>query len=101
MTEKRKPHYRLADIQRNLGTLTIWKSAIDGALAMGLQRAEINEVIASLTHRDFYKSMTTYHDHRVWMDVYHGQYEGTEIYIKFVEEKVVEFALTSFKKRFS
>ena len=29
-------------------------------------------VIASQTRRDFYKSMTTYADHRVWQDVYYA-----------------------------
>jgi hypothetical protein len=27
---------------------------------------------ASLSRREFYKSMTTYADHRVWQDVYHA-----------------------------
>jgi len=26
----------------------------------------------SLSRREFYKSMTTYADHRVWQDVYHA-----------------------------
>jgi motility quorum-sensing regulator/GCU-specific mRNA interferase toxin len=29
-------------------------------------------VVASLSRREFYKSMTTYFDHRVWQDVYHA-----------------------------
>ena len=29
-------------------------------------------VIAKLTRREFFKSMTTYADHRVWQDVYHA-----------------------------
>ena len=29
-------------------------------------------MIASLSRREFYKSMTTYADHRVWQDVYHA-----------------------------
>jgi motility quorum-sensing regulator/GCU-specific mRNA interferase toxin len=29
-------------------------------------------VVASLGRRDFFKSMTTYADHRVWQDVYHA-----------------------------
>jgi len=29
-------------------------------------------VIAALARRHFYKSMTTYADHRVWQDVYHA-----------------------------
>jgi motility quorum-sensing regulator/GCU-specific mRNA interferase toxin len=37
---------------------------------MGLTTAEMLAVIASLSRRDFRKSMTTYKDHRVWQDVY-------------------------------
>jgi hypothetical protein len=29
-------------------------------------------VIAALERSDFYKSMTTHADHRVWQDVYHA-----------------------------
>lgn len=39
---------------------------------MGLTTAEMLAVIASLSQLDFYKSMTTYADHRVWQDVYHA-----------------------------
>jgi motility quorum-sensing regulator/GCU-specific mRNA interferase toxin len=39
---------------------------------MGLTAAEMLAVIASLTRRNFYKSMTSYADHRVWQDVYHA-----------------------------
>ena len=39
---------------------------------MGLTTAEMLAVISSLSRRNFYKSMTTYADHRVWQDVYHA-----------------------------
>lgn len=39
---------------------------------MGLTTGEMLAVIAALTRRAFYKSMTTYADHRVWQDVYHA-----------------------------
>ncbi len=39
---------------------------------MGQTSAEMLAVITSLTRRDFYKSMTTFVDHRVWQDVYHA-----------------------------
>ena len=39
---------------------------------MGLTSHEMLAVIAALTRRNFYKSMTTYADHRVWQDVYHA-----------------------------
>jgi motility quorum-sensing regulator/GCU-specific mRNA interferase toxin len=37
---------------------------------MGLTTAEMLAVIAALSRRAFYKSMTTYTDHRVWQEVY-------------------------------
>ena len=41
--------------------------------ALGLTLAEMLQVIAGLTRADFYKSMTTRLDHRVWQDVYHAE----------------------------
>jgi motility quorum-sensing regulator / GCU-specific mRNA interferase toxin len=73
--EKRSPHYDLARIQADvarLGAAAFTKSALDGGRTMGLTSAEMLAVIASLSRRQFYKSMTTYADHRVWQDVYHA-----------------------------
>jgi motility quorum-sensing regulator/GCU-specific mRNA interferase toxin len=73
--EKRKPHYDLARIQvdvARLGAAAFTKTALDGGRDMGLTTAEMLTVIASLTRRNFQKSMTTYADHRVWQDVYHA-----------------------------
>jgi motility quorum-sensing regulator/GCU-specific mRNA interferase toxin len=39
---------------------------------MGLTSSEMLAVIAGLTRRDFYKSMTSDADHRIWQDVYHA-----------------------------
>lgn len=50
---------------------------------MGLTSREMLAVIASLTRREFYKSMTSYADHRIWQDVYHAPTPtGKEAYIK-------------------
>lgn len=73
--EQRTPRYDLARIQADiarLGATAFTKSALDGGRDMGLTTAEMLAVIASLTRRDFYKSMTTYADHRLWQDVYHA-----------------------------
>jgi motility quorum-sensing regulator/GCU-specific mRNA interferase toxin len=73
--EKRTPHYDLvrvkADVAR-LGPAAFTKSALDGGRMMGLTTAEMLNVIASLSRREFYKSMTTHADHRIWQDVYHA-----------------------------
>jgi motility quorum-sensing regulator/GCU-specific mRNA interferase toxin len=73
--EKRTPHYDLARVQADvarLGAAAFTKTALDGGRAMGLTSAEMLAAIASLTRRHFYKSMTTYADHRVWQDIYHA-----------------------------
>jgi len=73
--EKRTPHYELARIQeqvRRLRAAAFTKTALDGGREMGLTTAEMLAVISSLSRRNFYKSMTTYADHRVWQDVYHA-----------------------------
>ena len=73
--EKRSPHYDLGHIKAEvarLGAAAFTKTALDGGRMMGLTTAEMLTVIASLTRRDFYKSMTTYADHRWWQDVYHA-----------------------------
>jgi motility quorum-sensing regulator / GCU-specific mRNA interferase toxin len=73
--EKRTPHYDLARVKTlvaRLGVASFTKTALDGGRNMGLTSAEMLAVMASLTRRDFYKSMTTYADHRVWQDVYHA-----------------------------
>jgi motility quorum-sensing regulator/GCU-specific mRNA interferase toxin len=72
--EKLRPHYDLATIKAlvaRLGVAAFTKTALDGGRAMGLTSAEMLAVIAAMARSDFYKSMTTLHDHRVWQDVYH------------------------------
>lgn len=40
--------------------------------------------------------MTTHADHRVWQDVYHGQWRGTALYIKF--QRAGDYFVVSFKE---
>jgi len=75
IVEKRTPHYDLELIQAQvvrLGAAAFTKTALDGGWSMGLITGEMQAVIASLTRRHFYKSMTTQLDHRIWQDVYHA-----------------------------
>jgi motility quorum-sensing regulator/GCU-specific mRNA interferase toxin len=84
--EKPIPHYDLAVIQAQvvrLGPAAFTKTALDGARDMGLTSREMLAVIAGLTRRNFYKSMTTYADHNIWQDVYYSPtLVGREAYIK-------------------
>ena len=38
--------------------------------------------MVALTPSDFYKSMTTHADHRVWQDVYRPKTSAGEVYLK-------------------
>lgn len=84
--EKLTPHYDLLALQvlvAELGAAAFTKTALDGGRDMGLTSSEMLSVVAALTRRNFYKSMTTHFDHRVWQDVYHAQTPvAKEAYIK-------------------
>ena len=84
--EKRKPHYSLKHIQAivaDVHSQPFTVTALRGGLAMGLTEKEMRQVVLKLTQQDFYKSMTTHADHRVWQDVYHGVTEAlVKVYIK-------------------
>lgn len=73
--EKRVPHHDLAMVQAlviRVGAAAFTKAALDGGRTMGLTSAEMLAVVAALSRRHFFKSMTTYADHRIWQDVYHA-----------------------------
>ncbi len=73
-------------------------SAFVGARAMGINNlAGMCEVIKSLTAANFYKSMTTHADHRIWQDVYHARIaDGNEVYLKLTV--INDVLIVSFKE---
>ncbi|MGE0669244.1 MAG: type II toxin-antitoxin system MqsR family toxin [Sphingomonadales bacterium] len=84
--DKWTPHYDLRAILamvEDLGVASFSKTAFDGGRAMGLTSSEMLAVVGGLTRSMFYKSMTTYADHRIWQDVYHAPTPiGRTAYIK-------------------
>ena len=75
------------------------RSAVRSAAAIGFGRADIVATIQIMQRRHFYKSMTSYGDHRVWQDVYHVPSEAGTLYVKFTADAVTEFLLLSFKEK--
>ncbi len=71
--EKRTPHCKLAVVKNLLATgkVRATVSALSGGAALGFGFEGIVGIVAALTPRDFYKSMTTQADNRIWQDVYH------------------------------
>jgi motility quorum-sensing regulator/GCU-specific mRNA interferase toxin len=98
--EKQKPHYLLKAIQAQMTApeaMNLTLSALAGIRAAGMAQADALAVVQCLTSADFYKSMTTNADHRVWQDVYHGEWQGVALYIKF--QQAGEYFVISFKER--
>ena len=84
--EKRTPHYPLSEVKRLIqeGSYRVTDSALSRATE-DFRLTELSEIAAcvrSLTRGDFYKSMTTIHDSRLWQDVYHGRAQELRAYIK-------------------
>lgn len=83
--DKLVAHYSLVDAQAAVakrGVACFTKTALDNGFAMGLTTNEMLQVIASLTLKNIYKSMTTYADSRIWQDVYRAQTTVGMAYIK-------------------
>ena len=97
--EKRVPHYRLVDIldqMTDVQSLNLTLSAQTGMRALGMTGHEALGCIQALKRQDFYKSMTSQVDHRVWQDVYHSHHHGIALYVKF--SKAGDYFVISFKE---
>jgi len=97
--EKRTPHYLLSAIQAQMtgiDEMNITLSAQQGIRLAGMAMGDALDVVRGLTRADFYKSMTTHKDHRVWQDVYHAKWSGKGLYVKF--QQAGEYFVVSFKE---
>jgi motility quorum-sensing regulator/GCU-specific mRNA interferase toxin len=83
--EKGTPHRKL-DLVKSLvtaGRVKATGGAFQGARELGIHDlAGMCTVVMMLTSTDFYKSMTTYGDHRIWQDVYRTKTNGADVYLK-------------------
>lgn len=98
--EKHKPHYLLKAIQAQMSSpeaMNLTLSALTGIRSVGMAQIDALAVIQGLTAEDFYKSMTTNLNHRVWQDVYHAEWQEIALYIKF--QQAGEYFVISFKER--
>ena len=82
--EKHTPHYKLSTIKilMDTGQVRSTQSALSGAVSLGFDFNSMCMVINALTANDFYKSMTTHANHRIWQDVYRPATDLGEIYLK-------------------
>ena len=71
-------------------------SALAGGAALGIDFDGIVGVVMALTSKDFYKSMTTHADRKVWQDVYRPTTNVGEVYLKLTV--VEDVLIVSFKE---
>jgi motility quorum-sensing regulator/GCU-specific mRNA interferase toxin len=99
MPEKRKPTYDLEAFKVAADRMRVTVVATRTAAGLGFGRAEIEATIQTMQRSQFYKSMTSYGDHRIWQDVYHVPSPAGTLYVKFTADVVSEFVLLSFKEK--
>jgi len=96
--EKSIPHCKLDAVKAlvNTGQVRTTRAAREGAVALGFDFDGMLAVILTLVPGDFYKSMTTHADHRVWQDVYRPNTQAGEVYLKLTV--IDDVLIVSFKE---
>ena len=95
--EKFNPSYSLTEFKNSDYNITT--TAKRTARDLGFDMDGINEVVSTMELKHFYKSMTSYANHKIWQDVYHVPYGDYILYIKFTQNVISEFTLLSFKEK--
>jgi motility quorum-sensing regulator/GCU-specific mRNA interferase toxin len=85
--EKRKPTHSLAMIKlaASAQVALVTTTAVKTAAAIGFSRRDVFHAISMIEGKHFYKSVTTFSDHKVWHDVYHVPVGKMVIYVKLLE----------------
>ena len=96
--EKKSPHCKLAVVKAMVeaGKVRSTFSALAGGAALGFDFDGMLDVLRALPMADFYKSMTTHADHRVWQDVYRPTTPAGEVYLKLTV--IDDVIVVSFKE---
>jgi motility quorum-sensing regulator / GCU-specific mRNA interferase toxin len=96
--EKGSPHCKLSVVKAlvEAGRVSTTNAARMAAAELGFDFAEMLAVVLALTPRDFYKSMTSHADHRVWQDVYRPRTPAGGVYLKLTV--VEDVLIVSFKE---
>ncbi|ABM40053.1 type II toxin-antitoxin system MqsR family toxin [Polaromonas naphthalenivorans] len=98
--EKGTPHCKLSVVKALIEAdrVKATASAFNGARDLGINDlAGMCAVVMSLTSTDFYKSMTTHADHRIWQDVYRAKTANSaDVYLKLTV--IDDVLIVSFKE---
>lgn len=98
--EKGSPHCKLFVVKALIEAdrVKATASAFNGARELGINDlAGMCAVVMSLTSADFFKSMTTHADHRIWQDVYRASTASSaDVYLKLTV--IDDVLIVSFKE---
>ena len=96
--EKQTPHCKLPVVKALIaaGKVRMTQGAAIGGRLLGLDEDGILTTVLSLKPTDFYKSMTTHADHRVWQDVYRPNTPVGDVYLKLTV--IDDVLIVSFKE---
>lgn len=95
--EKFNPSYSLTEFKSSNYSIT--RTAIRTAQELGFYEGDIRQIISTMELKHFYKSMTSYANHKIWQDVYHLPFGDLILYVKFTKDVLSEFTLLSFKEK--
>lgn len=96
--EKHIPHCKLPRLQALVGSghVRATQTALAGAAALEMDYSAMLEIVMSLKPCDFYKSMTTHGNHRIWQDVYRHRCARGDVYLKLTV--IDDVLIVSFKE---
>jgi motility quorum-sensing regulator/GCU-specific mRNA interferase toxin len=96
--EKFIPHFELKLVKElaRSGKFKITRSARQSARMLGFTADSVLAVVQGLARKDFYKSMTTHGNHRVWQDVYRPMTPVGKVYLKLMV--IDDLLIVSFKE---
>ena len=95
--EKFSPTYNLEEFKKSDFEITV--TAKKTAADLGFSDEDVRKIVSTMEHKHFYKSMTSYANHKIWQDVYHVPCGNLILYVKFTQNVIAEFTLLSFKEK--
>ena len=74
-------------------------SAQRTALELEFDEDDVRRIVSTMELKHFYKSMTSYANHKIWQAFYHVPCGNMVLYIKFTQNVISEITLLSFKEK--
>ena len=100
LIEKGIPHSKLIVVKAmaEVGKVAATASAFQGAQDLGINDLDgMCAVVMNLAPSNFFKSMTTFADHRILQDVYRTHADGKDVYLKL--PVIDDVLIVSFKEQ--